>query len=163
MAKENLDKIVATPKEVTLDGKKELLHPLRFKEWGQLEKWMRTQIISAAVESIEKDMSQETVSLIMSSAHASASKVSILQAMRASLTGDEGALAYLRSFEGMFRAVQLSLRVDETDEAKLKYTYSELDKKLSGDIGALSDLFMEVLDLSFPGTFEAVKNVAKTK
>lgn len=163
MAKENLDKIVATPISVTLDGIKELLYPLRFKEWGQLEKWMRTQIISAAVESIEEDMDQKTVTLIMSSAHSSASKISILQAMRASLTGDEGALAYLRSFEGMFRAVQLSLRIDGTDEAKLKYTYTELDKKMKGDIGILSELFMEVLDLSFPGTFEAVKNVKRAK
>jgi len=154
---EGLSKITAAPKEVMIGANKELLYPLRFLEWGQLEQWMRSEIVNAAAKTILKVESKEAI-IVMRSAHLVAAQVSILQCLRGS-TGDvEETMAFLRSFEGMLRVLQLSLRDSGAKEAGSKYTLSQLDDLMKGDVTALHVLFLDILDISFPSLREPEKN-----
>ncbi len=146
----SIGNLTAAPATITLDGAEENLYPLRFIEWGILERWMRKQIMLTAKDAIE-GLPDATVMLMLESAHKVASGVNVL----ASIRGGEGAMASLRSFEGMLRVLHLSLRIDGSKTSKLKFTYEELDEKIKGGLTFLSECFATILDISFPEIFGA--------
>ncbi len=145
---ESLTKMTAVPKEVEVGSQKEMLYPLRFMEWGCLEQWMRSTIIDAAKATI-KDADRKEAIIVMRSANHAAAKISVMQCLRAGLDLDDTG-SYLRSFEGMLRTLQLALRTSSAKDAKSKYTLSELDERLAGDITQLNLLFLDVMEASFP-------------
>jgi len=155
---ENLAKITAAPKEVTIGGKEELLYPLRFMDWGKLEQWMRTCVIEAAKATIE-GADRKNATIVMRSAHHVAAQISVLQCFQTGVEAEENTAAYLKNFEGMMRVLHLSLRESPARDSKLRYTLKELDELLNGDIGLLNSLFLEIIDISFPSIGkEAEKN-----
>ena len=150
---EPIAKLTAAPSTINLDGVEEQLFPLRFMEWGVLERWMRKQILLTAKESIE-GMPDHTAMLILQSAHQVAAGVNVLASIRG---GEGGGLASLRSFEGMLRILHLSLRTDGSKTGRPKFTYEELDEKIKGGLTFLSECFATILDISFPEIFGAKK------
>lgn len=159
MEDNKLDALTAAPVTMEINGKEEKLYPLRFSEWGELERWMRQQIILTARDSIE-GLSEKDALIIMKSAHQAASQVSVLQSIRSQ---EDGALAYLKSFEGMLRALHLSLRTDGSEQAKPKYEFQVLQKSYRDGLTKLTNIFITLLDISFPEIFGKALEEVKSK
>lgn len=157
-----MDAATATgaPVERDVNGETVLFFPLRFLEWGRLEQWMRDQVISAAKNSIRGDteLTRDDKMAIMMSAHKSAMQLSLMSCFKsaaAKKTQDEAldAAAYLESFEGMLRVCWLSARGTGVDEGP-RFALAEFDKKLNQNLSLLTELYVDVLELSLPAEKE---------
>jgi len=148
----NLASIAASPRNVTIvkDGTEELLYPLRFMELGILEQWMRSRVVKAAADAIS-GMERRDATIVMRAASYVAAQVNVMNALLPEGDLSLETMAHLRSFEGMLRVLQLSLRESAAKVAKPKYTLPQLDEMLNNDTVKIQELFLNVIELSFPG------------
>lgn len=158
----DLTKKTAAPSEVTLAGQRECIYPLRFMEWGQIEQWMRAQVISAAKLSMRGDPNLTEIERqeILAVAFKEARQLSLGRCFVEAKTDGIKAVPFLDTFEGMVRVIHLAIREGEGAMQKPKYTLAEINDKLQTNHTVLQDIFGQVMDLSFADDGDAPKNPA---
>lgn len=132
------------------------LNPLRFRDWGKLENWMRSCVISAARLSV-KDLPDDQAMPVIRAATLVSTKINIMQIFQGTATRDSAnkSLELLQTFEGMLRTVQVSVRKSQ------ELSLDALEDIFNGNIGLLAEAFAEIMTLSFPDANEKAeaKNV----
>jgi len=128
------------------------LNPLRFRDWGKLENWMRSSVISAARLSVADLPDDEAMPTIRSATLVS-TKINIMQIFQKTQSRDQEnkSLDLLQTFEGMLRTVQVSVRKSQ------ELSLDALEDIFEGDIALLAEAFGEIMSLSFPNTGEETK------
>ncbi len=122
----------------TIAGKEVKVYPLRFCEWGLVERWMRKEVVEAAKSVIsDPDLSQSDAQIIMREAMRIAQEVSLM-----SSTSRDG---ILQSLGCMAYIVQLSLQRDEKP-----MTVDQIQDLIGNNAKMLTELVETVFDLSFP-------------
>jgi len=139
------------PVEYELRGEKIMLSPLTFLDWGKLEQWMRSQVISAAAASLN-DISADKWSTVMKAANWTAARLSVTKCLLGgSVDEDKEPAVFLRSIEGMLRMILLSMQHER------KIDLSEISALLGSDMESLVDMWAKVMDISMPSR-ESDKN-----
>jgi hypothetical protein len=139
------------------------MYGLRFTDWGNLEQWMRSKIITAAVEAIKvsSDLPQDLRQDLLDSAHDESTKISVgscfmgkssvvKEGDKVVITGSGRTAAFLRTFEGMLRTVHLSARDGPGKDGKPLFKLGEIEELIGNDHDLLAELFEAAFELSFP-------------
>lgn len=181
MAKASLSKATATPIEFELNGQIIELHPLRFRDWGRIEQWMRTQIINATVESLrDTDFTEAEKRQIIRLGQEEAGRISLTKCLfgsgiemlpdetqdqfreRLQKTGvSRDRAVYLDTFEGMLRIVHLSARDVTGKTGRPRFSLDKLDELLNNDYDSLVSMYEIAMTVSLPDV-EVIKE-AKEK
>jgi len=129
---------VGAPVTIEAGGRSWELHPLRLRDWGRLERWMRDEVIRAATEVLkDADLDEARMGIVMREAHRQAAAMSIQSA--------DAMQGLLSSLGGMLKIIYLSLRHGEPN-----LTEAEFDDRLGYDIRTLATLAERVFEISFP-------------
>ncbi len=151
-----LAKVSGASTDFEVNGVTLPLNPLRFRDWGKLENWMRSCIISAARLSVKGLPYDEAMPTIRSATLVS-TKINIMQIFQKTNTRDteNKSLDLLQTFEGMLRTVQVSVRKSQ------ELSLDALEDIFNGDITLLTEAFAEIMSISFPDVVEKAeaKNV----
>lgn len=125
------------------------LSPLRFRDWGKLELWMRSCIINAARLSVKELSDDEAMPVIRNAAWVS-TKINVMSIFQKTRSTDKEnqTLDLLQTFEGMLRAVQVSVRKSK------ELSLDTLEDMFNGDVPLLADAFGVIMDISFPNSEE---------
>ncbi len=146
----DVSKAFGAPEPVNYRGTEVLLKPLNMLEWGQLENWMRQELVKSTVQLIETnpDISIATREDMLRAANAEAKTLRAMDVR--SVAG-----GFLGSPEGMLRTVQLSITI-----AGVRPTIDELQNLFGVDFDGLSKMNDKVYELSFP---DAQKKIQQMK
>lgn len=152
---ETLSKIANSPVDFDCHGTNLKLYGLRLMDWGDVEQWMRSQLVDSAVQVIESrpSMDQDLRLDILQAAHAEGTKISIGQCFltRQQVKEDIGkTMAFLRTFTGMLRVVHLALRDEPGENGKPLFKLKHVGDLFQNDTNALIEAFGAVVDHSFP-------------
>ncbi|GAG54748.1 unnamed protein product [marine sediment metagenome] len=157
----DVSEATAAPVPADIHGKPIKLWPLRNMDWGELEQWMRTQVINSAKNATkDPELSLGQRKELMQVAHKSATKISMMNCFVTRAGTDEAdaeETAFINTFEGMLRTVHLSMKRETKG-----LTLAAVDEMLNSSIGLLIELFTTVMRISFPADYsdkELAKNV----
>ncbi len=141
-----LDKAVAAPVDIKLCGTKVTVYPLRLREWGRLERWMRQEIITAAKDTMLSDTSlrENAMRIIMSEATKSATGISVI-----SKVARDG---MLQSLGAMRQIIWLSLYKgnESLRDGKRELNIEIVDDLIGADFEAMAECVEAIFDLSLP-------------
>jgi hypothetical protein len=145
--------VAASPVSYTLNGETVYLHPLKFLDWGNIEQWIRSEIVRSVHGSFGGNFSREEQQIFLQETLKRITKISILSEMMG--TSEEEMSAMIYSFPGMLRIIHASLRP--------KVTLAELDEELKSDATELMKMFEIVMRESFAGIELKNKEKGETK
>ncbi len=148
-----LDKAVAAPVDIELCGTQVTVYPLRLREWGRLERWMRQEIITAAKDAMLSDVSlrENNMRIIMSEATKSATGISVI-----SKVARDG---MLQSLGAMRQIIWMSLsRGNESlRDGKRELIIDVVDDLVGADFEAMAECVETIFGLSLPEETKANK------
>jgi len=149
---DGLAKVSGASTDFDVNGVTLQLSPLRFRDWGKLELWMRSCIIKAARLSVEELSDDEAMPVIRNAVWVT-TKINVMQLFGKTRNTDSEnqALDLLQTFDGMLRTVQIS--VSKSKELSL----DALEDMFDGDVALLSEAFAEIMNISFPDDDEKAK------
>jgi len=174
----SLGKATAAPVDFDLHGDTVQLYPLRMRDWGRIEQWMRTSIINATIESLrDADFTESEKREIIRLGQQEAERLCLTtcffggaaqiipgetpEQFRERLTASDAMqnrAAFLDTFEGMLRVVHLSIRDVPGRHGKPKFSLDGLDEKIGSDYESLSKMYEIIVPLSLPD-IDVVKKV----
>jgi len=164
----SLSKVTGAPREYRVNEELSLtLYPLRSLHWGVIEEWIRSKIIGSAKDVIKDDntLTQNSRDSIMKTAHQVAAQINLMTCFGIGKE-DEPTKSILGSFEGMLRVIHQAVRTSPAQDSIPSYKLQELDVIVGSDIMMLSNIFLEVISISFPDTKSKgvlEKNLMSTK
>lgn len=160
---ESLSKVTNAPVNMDCNGQNVMIYGLRFTDWGNLEQWMRSRVITAAIEALQNtpNISISLKQDVMDSAYEESTKISIgscfmgkssvvKEGDKITVIGSGRTAAFLRTFEGMLRVVHLSMRDGPGKGSKQIFTLDEVESLIGENHELLADLFETAFELSFP-------------
>ena len=156
MARESLDEAVAAPLTVMLGDTEVVLYPLRLRQWGRIERWMRQEIITAATDAMraDKSLNEHQMRIIVGEAARSAQSISILN--------DDVQAGLMQSLGAMRQMIYWSLA--QGNEA-LRNGQRELDPEkvdaLVHNFDRVSSLAEQIMELSFPSRKDTAQPAGK--
>ena len=74
---ENIEAITAAPMRITISGKDYELSPLRCREWGLIQRWLRESVVSIGCAAAAKELDYIQKQFIMSEAFNAAQRTSL--------------------------------------------------------------------------------------
>jgi len=152
---ESLGNLTNAPLDFDCNGQNLKLYGLRLTDWGEVEQWMRSQIIGAAIEAVtsQPKIAPDFRQNIMEAAHLAASRISIGQCFLSAAQSEEEitkTMSFMRTFDGMLRVVRLSLRDKPGKDGTPLFELKDVSELFDRDNNALIEAFGLVMDLSFP-------------
>lgn len=145
-------KACGSPVPFNVEGCGELmLYPLRFTDWGIIERWMRQEIL-ASIKSIacDKDLDNETRAFIVREA--------TREAMRVSMKNEDARKGLLESFEGVMRMVYLSVK-----RGKPMLSLDDFEVMMAGRFDTLGEMSGIIFSLTFPHYDKMVQDMMEGK
>ena len=152
---ETLGKTANIPVDFDCNGENLKLYGLRLMDWGEIEQWMRSCIIDAAIRAIEgrPSMAPDLKSEIIQAAHSEGTRVSVGQCFLSKAQAEADlskTMAFMRTFEGMLRVVQLSVRDKPGEDGTTLFKLKHVSEMFGNNNDLLIDAFGVIVENSFP-------------
>lgn len=137
--------VSAAPVELEILGRTIFVHPLRLRDWGYLDRYLREEIVRAA-RAASGDAAPAEYAAIMKAAFQAVKGVAF--------DSEEGAAGMLASIGGMLRVVWLSLRQSDNEwlagNSKAGVEMVDVEEFLGSNLAVLAQVAVKAIGLSFP-------------
>jgi hypothetical protein len=138
----------AAPTEFESKGKKFNLYPLRFENWGEVERWIKDEMVMRGKRAIaDAILTASQRDSIMAVAFRESREVSIIDYVL------EGGKTPLTTLEGMLRVIHQSVNRGQENK-KLWLTISDIEDWLGGSVKTTMSVYKIVRDISYPEYFQ---------